>query len=63
MSDDGQRAASTRAHAVEPAAENGGLGLGLRLVERIAEQLGARLERDRGEAPMTTRFSLRWPRT
>jgi two-component system, OmpR family, sensor histidine kinase QseC len=53
VSDDGQRA-----DAAPLAAERGGLGLGLRLVERI----GARLERDRGEAPMTTRFTLRWPR-
>ena len=59
VSDDGQRAHAT----VAVAAEHGGLGLGLRLVERIAEQLGARLERDRGETPMTTRFTLRWPRT
>lgn len=57
VSDDGQRVP-----AAPSAAEHGGLGLGLRLVERIAEQLGARLERDRGEAPMTTRFTLRWPR-
>lgn len=41
-------------------AESGGLGLGLRLVQRIAEQLGARLESGPAEAPMTTRFGLRW---
>jgi two-component system sensor histidine kinase QseC len=34
----------------------------VRLVERFAELMGARLERDGGEPPMTTRFTLRWPR-
>jgi two-component system sensor histidine kinase QseC len=57
VSDDGRR---PQAAAQRPA-ESGGLGLGLRLVERIAEQLGAQLVADEGEAPMTTRFSLCWP--
>ena len=60
VSDDGQRPG---APAVAATASSGasGLGLGLRLVARIAEELGATLERSTGEAPMTTRFTFRWP--
>lgn len=62
VSDDGQRPG---APVVAATASSGasGLGLGLRLVARIAEELGATLERNTGEAPMTTRFTLRWPLT
>lgn len=64
VSDDGQRSARPQpasAGTVAPA-DTAGLGLGLRLVERIAEQLGAQFLRDEGDTPMTTRFTLRWPR-
>ncbi|WP_430407721.1 sensor histidine kinase [Hydrogenophaga sp.] len=60
VSDDGQRPG---APVVAATAGASGLGLGLRLVARIAEELGATLERNAGEAPMTTRFTLRWPLT
>lgn len=57
VSDDGAHGAG------EPPSHVGaGLGLGLRLVERMADQTGATFAREPAAAPMTTCFTLRWPR-
>lgn len=40
-----------------------GLGIGLTLVERIAQSQGAQLVRDGGAAPFGKRFALVWPAT
>jgi two-component system sensor histidine kinase QseC len=42
---------------------NTGLGIGLTLVERIAQSQGAQLVRDAGAAPFGKRFALVWPAT
>jgi two-component system sensor histidine kinase QseC len=39
------------------------LGIGLTLVERIAQSQGAQLVRDAGAAPFGKRFALVWPAT
>jgi two-component system, OmpR family, sensor histidine kinase QseC len=56
VSDDGRRAGAFGVPTSD------GLGLGLRLVERMADQMGARLETGDAREPMTTRFALVWPR-
>jgi two-component system sensor histidine kinase QseC len=56
VSDDGTEFSADR----KPEAETG-LGIGLTLVERIAQSQGAQLVRDAGAAPFTKRFALVWP--
>jgi two-component system sensor histidine kinase QseC len=58
VSDDGGDFSAARA----PDAETG-LGIGLTLVERIAQSQGAQLLRDAGAAPFGKRFALVWPAT
>lgn len=53
--DDGQRGGAGTEVA------GGGLGLGLRLTERLAAWQGLVLAREAAPAPFTTRFALRWP--
>ncbi len=64
VSDDGQRLGTLADGAPQalPSSDTTGLGLGLRLVERIAQQLDAQLLRDVVDPPMTTCFTLCWPR-
>jgi two-component system sensor histidine kinase QseC len=72
VSDDGSDVASevtSDAARVEPQASaptpghapQAGLGIGLTLVERIAQSQGAQLLRDAGTAPFGKRFALIWP--
>ena len=58
VSDDGGDLGATRT-----AVTNAGLGIGLTLVERIAQSQGAELVRDGGAAPFGKRFALVWPAT
>jgi two-component system sensor histidine kinase QseC len=56
VSDDGGDFSAAR--TTDP---NTGLGIGLTLVERIAQSQGAQLVRDAGAAPFGKRFALVWP--
>ena len=60
VSDNGQDGDSVPGRKPAPQAPASGLGIGLKLVRRIAASHHAELLRDSGEAPMTTRFTLRW---
>ena len=58
VSDDGGDFSAAR--AADP---DTGMGIGLTLVERIAQSQGAQLVRDAGAAPFGKRFALVWPAT
>jgi two-component system sensor histidine kinase QseC len=62
VSDDGGDFSAARTAAPDTAPDTG-LGIGLTLVERIAQSQGAMLVRDGGAAPFGKRFALVWPAT
>jgi two-component system sensor histidine kinase QseC len=66
VSDDGGDFSAVRTPGSDTAPDTGtssnvGLGIGLTLVERIAQSQGAQLVRDGGAAPFGKRFALVWP--
>lgn len=66
VSDDGGDVSAVRTPGSDTAPDTGtssnvGLGIGLTLVERIAQSQGAQLLRDGGAAPFGKRFALVWP--
>jgi two-component system, OmpR family, sensor histidine kinase QseC len=66
VSDDGGDVSAVRTPGSDTEPDSGtssnvGLGIGLTLVERIAQSQGAQLVRDGGAAPFGKRFALVWP--
>jgi two-component system sensor histidine kinase QseC len=66
VSDDGGDVSAVRTPGSDTAPDTGtssnvGLGIGLTLVERIAQSQGGQLVRDGGAAPFGKRFALVWP--
>lgn len=66
VSDDGGDVSAVHTLGSDTAPDTGtssnvGLGIGLTLVERIAQSQGAQLVRDGGAAPFGKRFALVWP--
>ena len=66
VSDDGGDVSAVRTPGSDTAPDTGtssnvSLGIGLTLVERIAQSQGAQLVRDGGAAPFGKRFALVWP--